>query len=233
MHRVYISAINQREFLLSPEESRYLLKSLRLHVNDRIEVTDGKGTLAQAVILGTENFLVKIKILSTDSITPPHPYLHLAVAPTKNPDRFEWFIEKAVEIGVNEITPLVCEHSEKIKVNHERLSRIMIAALKQSQNVYLPKLNTITQYSNFIEQTDDVHQKLIAHCHGLKKVSLVAGLNNKQNTIILIGPEGDFSKNEIALAASHNYMSITLGNQRLRTETAALFSCAVFRALFS
>lgn len=231
MHRVYVPEINDNEIYLSAEESKHLIKSLRLKVNDFVELTDGKGMLATSKIESIDKNTVKLSVAEKINIPALYPHLHLAVALTKNPDRFEWFIEKATEIGVNEITPLVCERSERFKVNTERLNRIMVSAIKQSQNAYLPKLNNCSGLPDLVNTAGIYGQKFIAHCYQAENKYFITTFKKALSTIILIGPEGDFSPKEIALAASHNFTAISLGNQRLRTETAALYSCAVFRAL--
>lgn len=147
--------------------------------------------------------------------------VHLAVAPTKMNDRFEWFLEKATEIGIDEITPIICDHSERKIIKAERFERILQSAMKQSLQCYLPKLNPAITFSEFIKQENE-DQLLIAHCEETKKQSLKSVLLPEVNTTILIGPEGDFSTKEIDIALSSGYTPVTLGETRLRTETAAI-----------
>ena len=149
--------------------------------------------------------------------------LHLAVAPTKLNDRYEWFLEKATEIGVTEITPIICNHSERKAVKIDRFEKKIQSAMKQSLSAFLPKINKAISFDDFLKlQKDNLHQKLIAHCEESKKQSLKSVLKPNNNTILLIGPEGDFSKEELALAMKSGYLPVSLGENRLRTETAAL-----------
>jgi 16S rRNA (uracil1498-N3)-methyltransferase len=152
--------------------------------------------------------------------------LHLAVAPTKLNDRYEWFLEKATEIGVTEITPIICNHSERKAVKIDRFEKKIQSAMKQSLNGYLPKINKAIAFSNFLKlQEGNLHQKLIAHCEEGTKKSLKSVLKPNDNTTLLIGPEGDFSTNEISESIKAGFIPVTLGNNRLRTETAAIVAC--------
>ncbi len=150
--------------------------------------------------------------------------MHLAVAPTKMNDRYEWFLEKATEIGIQEITPIICDHSERKVVNQERFEKIILAAMKQSNELFLPKLNNAITFKEFIKQKSSGLQ-LIAHCEETDKKSLKSVLKPNENITILIGPEGDFSEKEIALAIANEYIPVSLGTTRLRTETAAIVAC--------
>lgn len=204
----------------SKEESKHFIKVLRKKIGDIIAATDGKGLEVQIELSHIDGNKVSGKILNS-KLHPPLPYaLHIAIAPTKNINRFEWFLEKATEIGVQQITPLLCDHSERKAIKHERLNKIIIAALKQSQQFHLPILNPITSYSSFLNQ----HKGgMIAHCAPGKKEALLSV--SSPNQLILIGPEGDFSSQEIAKAKQQNFKEISLGNQRLRTETAGIVAC--------
>jgi len=150
--------------------------------------------------------------------------LHLAVAPTKMNDRYEWFLEKATEIGIHEITPIICDRSERKAVNKERFDKILLTAMKQSNVLYLPKLNGAVSFKEFIKHKNEGLQ-LIAHCEETDKKSLKSVLKKNEDVTLLIGPEGDFSIKEIALALENNYVPVSLGNTRLRTETAAVVAC--------
>jgi 16S rRNA (uracil1498-N3)-methyltransferase len=165
-----------------------------------------------------------VKILS-QNLQPKRPFsLHLAVAPTKMNDRYEWFLEKATEIGIEEITPIICDNSERKVVKLERFEKILQSAMKQSLQCYLPKLNQPVSYKDFVD-TSFSTTKFIAHCEETDKKSLKSQLKNNDDTLILIGPEGDFSVKEIEMALAADFIPVTLGNTRLRTETAAIAAC--------
>ena len=188
-------------------------------------LTNGKGYLFEAEIVHANPKHCAVQILEVAQ-TLSRPYrLHMAVAPTKMNDRYAWFLEKATEIGVDEITPLICEHSERRKVKPERMERVLQAAIKQSCQTYLPQLNPATTFQEFITK-DPQGIKCIAHCATGEKAVLKTQVPAGQNITILIGPEGDFSEVEIALAHRHHYIPVTLGKNRLRTETAAILACA-------
>ena len=204
-------------------ESKHIVRVLRKKEGSLLHITNGKGSLftAKVVLANDKKCLATIIEVSQK---PKHwdYYLHIAVAPTKNNDRIEWFLEKATEIGIDEITPIICSNSERKVVKMERLEKIIQAAMKQSLQAILPKLNAPVKFNDFIKNTTE-GTCCIAHCEeqGEKKLLKNAIVNSDKNTI-LIGPEGDFSKKEIELALQENYIPISLGESRLRTETAAL-----------
>mgnify|MGYP003771200125 CR=1 FL=1 len=154
-------------------------------------------------------------------------YLHIAIAPTKKINRFEWFLEKAIEIGVSSITPLICKYNERKSLNYTRLNKIGVSAMKQSLQTYLPKIEPIVSIKEFIE-SNRCKQKYIAHCKSSKKVNLSKIIKRKTNSSIIIGPEGGFTDDEINLAMDYNFIPVSLGNNRLRTETAGIASCQTF-----
>lgn len=212
---------SDEEFSFSREESKHISKVLRKKEGNTLHITNGSGLLCIGVITFSSPNRCIIKLTNKKLLAPKSYRLHLAVAPTKMNDRYEWFLEKATEIGIDEITPIICDHSERKIVKKDRLERILQSAMKQSLQPYLPKLNAATSFSEFITQhTND--QLLIAHCEETKKQSLKDMLELKSHTTILIGPEGDFSANEIETALSSGYTPVTLGETRLRTETAAI-----------
>jgi len=217
--------IHASSYQLSEEESKHSSRVLRLKADDEIMLVNGKGTTFIARITNSHPKRTQASIVSSTFQEKARPYhLHLAVAPTKNIERYEWFLEKATEIGVDEITPLICEHAERKDVKHERLNKILVAAMKQSQQSFLPTLNDTIRFDEFIElPTSD--KKFIAHCDEDEKYSLKSVLFAQQNSLILIGPEGDFSPSEIKNAISGGYVPVSLGQTRLRTETAALVAC--------
>lgn len=211
-------------FSFDKEESRHIIKVLRKKDSDILHVTNGSGLLFETEItLASDNKCI-VQVLSIKKTDEPKFRLHLAVAPTKMNDRFEWFLEKATEIGIQEITPIICDRSERKVVNLERFEKIILSAMKQSNETYLPKLNEAISFKEFIKQKNEGLQ-LIAHCEETDKKSLKEILKPNESVIMLIGPEGDFSEKEIALALENNYQPVTLGNTRLRTETAAIVAC--------
>lgn len=211
-------------FSFDKEESRHIIKVLRKKDSDILHVTNGSGLLFETEItLASDNKCI-VEVLSIKKAPEPKFRLHLVVAPTKMNDRFEWFLEKATEIGIQEITPVICDRSERKVINSERFEKIILSAMKQSNETYLPKLNEAISFKEFIKQKKDGLQ-LIAHCEETDKKSLKEVLKPNENVTILIGPEGDFSDKEIALAIENNFQPVMLGNTRLRTETAAVVAC--------
>ncbi|MFD2600098.1 16S rRNA (uracil(1498)-N(3))-methyltransferase [Sphingobacterium corticis] len=221
---------NHKEYLLSEEESKHAIRVLRLNVNDKIHLVNGIGDLFEAEIIDAHPKRTALRILSIQSEFEKRSYyLHIAVAPTKNIDRLEWFIEKATEIGVDEITPIICEHSERKEVKIDRLNKVAVAAIKQSLKAYLPQINPAISYSQFLTQqqnNSENHYKAIAHCVDMEKTYLPAIFPPNSSALMLIGPEGDFSPKEIESAQSAGFAMASLGDSRLRTETAALMAVA-------
>lgn len=217
---------NSKEVTFDKEESRHIIKVLRMHEGDTFKITNGSGTFFDAQIISANPKQCLAKILSEEN-QPPLPYhLHLAVAPTKLNDRYEWFLEKATEIGISEITPIICDHSERKVIKPERYAKIVQSAMKQSLKAQLPTLNEAVSFKEFInseKKSDGL--KCIAHCEETEKQSLKSVLLPKKKVLILIGPEGDFSPDEIELAKEAGFLPVTLGDSRLRTETAAIVAC--------
>ena len=204
------------------EESRHIVRVLRKKEGDTLYITNGKGLLFTSEIIVASDKKCITKIVKTEE-KPNHRnyYLHIAIAPTKNNDRLEWFLEKATEIGIDEITPIICKNSERKVVKTERLSKIIQSAMKQSLQFTLPKLNDPIKFSDFIKQEDN-NSLYIAHCEKTEKKTLKTIASKNANYTILIGPEGDFSTTEIEQALAKGYQPTSLGNTRLRTETAGL-----------
>jgi 16S rRNA (uracil1498-N3)-methyltransferase len=226
MHVFYSPDISGNNYQLSEAEAKHCCGVLRLKVDDLIYLIDGCGNFYTAKIVDLSAKKCDVDIVDVKNRYEQRNYkLHIAIAPTKSIDRFEWFLEKATEIGIDEITPIVCEHSERQILKLERLQKIIIAVAKQSIKAFLPKINQMTDFKKLAEQEFD-GKKLIAHCYENKKISLKKILKPRDNVLILIGPEGDFSKNEIQFAVQNNFTEISLGNSRLRTETAAVHSCS-------
>jgi 16S rRNA (uracil1498-N3)-methyltransferase len=197
---------------------------LRKKPGDQLQITNGKGYLFTAEILSADLKQCKATIVKTTKKHQKMYELHMAVAPTKSMDRFEWFLEKVTEIGVNEITPIICEHSERKVLKMPRLERIIQGAMKQSLRTFLPKINEPVLYEDFIKKE---HQGLlfIAHCYEEEKMELIRRVAPDKDITILIGPEGDFSEREVDLAYTNGFYPVSLGDARLRTETAAIVAC--------
>lgn len=213
-----------KRYVFNKEESRHIVKVLRKQEGDAVYITNGNGWLfrSQIEIADTKKCQV---IITEATMQPKKSYtLHLAVAPTKMNDRYEWFLEKATEIGVDSITPIMCDHSERKVIKNERFEKILQSAMKQSLNCYLPVLNDVISFKSFIDQ-DFTGDLFIAHCEDSERKSLKNELQPHTVVTILIGPEGDFSVKEIEMALQQNFIPVTLGTTRLRTETAAIAAC--------
>ncbi|CAL2093862.1 Ribosomal RNA small subunit methyltransferase E [Tenacibaculum sp. 190524A05c] len=224
MQLFFNTEINEstKEILFNKEESRHIVRVLRKRQGDILHITNGNGYLFDAeIIIESDKKCVAKIVKSVFKEKEWSYYLHLAIAPTKNIDRLEWFIEKATEIGIDEITPILCDNSERKVIKHDRLQKIMLSAVKQSLKFTAPKLNELTKFSDFIAKERD-GELCIAHCNDGEKTSL-KNINFSSNIItILIGPEGDFSLRETQDALNSKYIPISLGESRLRTETAGL-----------
>ena len=226
MQLFYNPTINEttETFSFDKEESKHIVKVLRKKDSDILFVTNGAGLLFKTEITLASDNKCSVKILEIEKTEAPKFKLHLAVAPTKMNERYEWFLEKATEIGIHEITPVICDRSERKVINKERFEKIILSAMKQCNQAYLPKLNDAISMKEFIKK-ENSGQKLIAHCEETNKKSLKKILKPQTDYTILIGPEGDFSNKEIALALENNYIPVSLGETRLRTETAAVVAC--------
>ncbi|WP_264521263.1 16S rRNA (uracil(1498)-N(3))-methyltransferase [Flavobacterium sp. N1994] len=211
-------------FVFDKEESKHIIKVLRKKEGDVLHVTNGLGFLFTTEITIASDNKCTVKINATEKQETPKFHLHLAVAPTKMNERYEWFLEKATEIGIQEITPIICEHSERKVIKTDRFQKILESAMKQSLHYYLPKLNEPILFKDFIK-TKKSGQLFMAHCEETDKKSLKNELKNNEDVTILIGPEGDFSVKEIQLALENNFIPVSLGATRLRTETAAIVAC--------
>lgn len=212
-------------FTLSEEESQHAVRVLRLQAGDELEVVDGAGGYYFAVVTNPHPKHCEFQIKETITEYGKRDYrLHIAIAPTKNIERLEWFIEKCTEIGVDEITPILCRFSERKIIKPERLEKIIVSAAKQSLKAYFPILNPMCSFRDFIQQTT-VSQKFIAHCYEQDKQLLQRVYQKSFDAVILIGPEGDFSPEEVQKAIQHHYQPVSLGNSRLRTETAGVVAC--------
>ena len=215
------------EFSFDKDESKHIIKVLRKSEGQIIHITDGVGNLYFSEIILASEKKCTVKITECKSYPPTNFYIHLAVAPTKMNDRYEWFLEKVTEIGVNEITPIICDNSERKIIKNERFDKIILAAMKQSNQFYLPKLNDPITYKQFIAQNLDGNL-FIAHCEERDKVLLKDAFKIQEKYTLLIGPEGDFSTKEIDAAINKGFKPVSLGHTRLRTETAAVVGCHTF-----
>jgi 16S rRNA (uracil1498-N3)-methyltransferase len=221
---------------LNDDEAKHAIKSLRLRKEDRIIITNGKGQIFEGIIIDDNIKNATIKIIEEREITKPKYNLHIAIAILHQAERFEWFIEKAVEIGISEITPLITQRTEKKSIKIERLQKVAISALKQSRQSYLPKINNPMLFNDFMHSLKPLNNvnKAIAACIGTN-INIKNWLKENKTTnayIILIGPEGDFSDYEINEAINNNFVPINLGNSVLRSETAGVFVCSLFRNKF-
>ena len=210
---------------LSEEESGHCVRVLRYGRGDEILLTDGRGTTYRARITNPQPKHCEFEILSSEKQAPTHDfYLHIAIAPTKNIERLEWMVEKCTEIGVDEITPLLCRYSERKTLRTDRLEKIILSAAKQSLTPYLPKLNPLTDFETLIA-TAAQEQRFIAHCYKDDKRELKDEIRRGKSVCVLIGPEGDFSEEEVAQAIKNGFVPVGLGKSRLRTETAGVVAC--------
>jgi len=216
---------------LPEEESFHCTKVLRLKKNDDVTVVDGRGGRYECRIAEPQLTHTLIEVVSSQIIEKRRRgSIHIAIAPTKNSDRIEWFAEKATEIGIDEITPVVCHFSERKQLNMERLQKIVISAMKQSQKAYLPTLNAIATFEQIIMQSSE-SQRFIAHCYESEKIALHHCYDASKPALILIGPEGDFSEDEVERALKRGFRPVTLGDSRLRTETAGVVACVTMNLL--
>jgi 16S rRNA (uracil1498-N3)-methyltransferase len=212
-------------YYLSEEESKHGIKVLRLQAGEQVQLIDGKGNLYTAAITDAHPKRTQLQIISVQKdFNKRNHYLHIAVAPTKNIERLEWFLEKATEIGIDEISLIICQRSERKEAKADRLNKIITSAIKQSLKAYHPLLNDPVALNKLLATPFD-GQKFIAHCEPGDKLTLKDHLKSQGKYLILIGPEGDFTPKEIEEAIKNDFKAITLGESRLRTETAALEAC--------
>lgn len=215
----------ENDLHLPEEESQHAVKVLRLEAGDPIELVDGKGNYYEAEIAFPHHKHCQVNVLKKISNFHPQPvHIHIAIAPTKNMDRLEWFAEKVTEIGVGEISLLLCDHSERKVVKTDRLEKILVSAMKQSKKAYLPRLNEMISFKEFVRQPH-TEKCFIAHCYEQDKRELTKEYRSGQDILVLIGPEGDFSEEEVRLALENGFIPVSLGESRLRTETAGVVAC--------
>ena len=210
---------------LSKPESHHATKVLRLQQGDPLCIMDGKGRIVDAIITEISKNNTQFEVTHSVLHKPFEKNLHIAIAPTKSNERTEFFLEKCTEIGISSFTPIITKNSERTKINKERWQKIILSASKQSQVPYFPILNEIESFNDFIQKNRE-GDLFIAHCEDQpEKYALKNAITNAKEICILIGPEGDFTTEEITFALEHNYKPISLGNTRLRTETAGIVAC--------
>ena len=218
---------------LKEEEARHCAQVLRKQTGDVIQVVDGRGNWYEAELLDCSKKACQAKILSEKAVDQKRDYrIHIGIAPTKNISRLEWFLGKATEIGIDEITPLLCQRSERKIIRNDRLEKILLAAMKQSLKATLPNLYSLTRFEDFVRSLDAFKgQKYIAYCEESVNITLRKNYRAGQDVCILIGPEGDFTAEEVKLAQSAGFEALSLGASRLRTETAGVIACHTIHLL--
>ena len=234
MNLFYSKKLSKINHELSIRESNHCLSVLRKNINDNIYITDGEGIIYKTKIKDIkQNQIIICDDLIVSSKEKKKTNIHIAIAPTKNRIRFEWFLEKATEIGIDTISPIFCNNSERKKINQERCEKIIISAMKQSFNSFLPKLNQPISFDNFLKKQKS--ETYIAHCFNNKnKVDLTSILmkkNKLKNITIMIGPEGDFSEKEILKSEKNGIQGLNLSTNRLRTETAGIVACTIIKTI--
>ncbi|MCK9410739.1 MAG: 16S rRNA (uracil(1498)-N(3))-methyltransferase [Prolixibacteraceae bacterium] len=228
MNSFYIPDIKGTSIELNADESRHCIKVLRLTKGDYVQLLNGKGSIYNAVIQEPDPKRCLLGIMGEEKYQNSRDFrLTIAIAPTKNNERFEWFLEKSTEIGIDRIIPMVCQHSERKDIKSDRLEKILISAMKQSLQGFLPELASLTSFKALVNTTFE-GVKLIAHCEPGEKNLLKNSVPPGKNILVLIGPEGDFDPSEIKLAIDKGFIPVSLGESRLRTETAGIVACHTF-----
>lgn len=226
MQIFYAPDIKDNVSILGRDESRHCIRVLRMTKGSSVKLIDGSGNLFEGYIVDPDPAGCVISITETFRNFEKRDYrLHIAISPLKNQDRFEWFVEKSVEIGIDEITPVICRNTEKPGIKKERINNIIISAMKQSLKAFRPVLNEPVAFNDFAV-AGSTGMKMIAHCNpGYARSKIDIVYQPKMDAIILIGPEGDFSEEEIRMALKNGFKSVHLGNSRLRAETAGIAAC--------
>jgi 16S rRNA (uracil1498-N3)-methyltransferase len=229
MQLFYIPDVQGDLAFLKDEEAHHCVQVLRHKVGDRLHFTDGVGAMYEGVLVEATKKNSVLRIEKRVEQAPKNYHLHVAIAPTKQIERLEWFVEKATEIGIHAITPIYCQHSERKQLRMDRLEKVALSAAKQSLQAYVPKINADIAFSDFLKSTTNSQsQKMMGYCaDGVPRIHLKNKYIAGQNALILIGPEGDFSEKEVQNALLHGFSAITLGENRLRTETAGVVACGV------
>ncbi|MCX8489593.1 MAG: 16S rRNA (uracil(1498)-N(3))-methyltransferase [Cyclobacteriaceae bacterium] len=229
MNLFFQPAVSEGINHLTAEESHHAFRVLRMSSGDDIQITDGQGVFYQAQIVSIDSKECVFKINAHEKIPAKNFRIHIAIAPTKNADRIEWFVEKAVEIGVHEISFILCKNSERKVLNMERIEKIAVSAMKQSQQPWMPKLHPLQLVRDILTQPAD--QKFIAYVDSANPIHLKAIAKPNKSYLVLIGPEGDFSKEELESAQQLGFEKVSLGENRLRTETAGLVGCLLLNSI--
>lgn len=217
---------------LPEENARHVVQVLRMQAGEALRLSDGRGNMAEAAIVSVGKKQCAVAIQSVQQIPPAKKKISIAISPVKNSSRFEWFLEKATEIGVQEIIPLICQRTEKQHLRIDRLKNILVSAMLQSQQAWLPELLEPRSFSSVI-QNHEGYLKLVAHCADDDKRVQLSSIRSDEHTLILIGPEGDFTMEEIQAAMDAGFRPVMLGETRLRTETAAVVAVSLLRNLGS
>ncbi len=220
---------SQKEIVLDEDTSRHVVQVLRMEEEQRINLTDGKGNLITAEIIDAHKRHCVVTTIDSQLTAHHSPHITIAISLIKNSSRFEWFLEKATEIGVSEIIPLICERTEKQKFRHDRMKGICVSAMLQSQQSCLPLLHEPKQFNHLVIEQPENTQKFIAHCEGSNNKQQLSTFPYFNSATILIGPEGDFTKQEIELALKNKCIPVSLGKTRLRTETAGIVAATLLR----
>jgi 16S rRNA (uracil1498-N3)-methyltransferase len=232
MELFYCPDIQGNIISLGQQESRHCITVLRFRQGDRINVVDGKGLFCEGIIRKADARQCQVELLDMQHDYGKNDYyIHLALAPVKSHDRFEWFLEKATEIGIHEISPVICKRSERSSVRLSRAEKVIISAMKQSGRAYLPRLNRESPLADFMKSCRQ-SVKMIAHCAAGNRISIINELSRPADICILIGPEGDFTQDEIRQALQYNFTEVSLGDNILRTETAGLVVCTLVNYLY-
>ena len=231
MHIFYTPDISSDSYTLSETESKHCIRVLRLEKGDEITLVDGRGGFFSAEISDPNPKHCTVNVVKSElNFGLRNFQVHVAIAPTKNIERIEWFLEKATEIGIDRVTPLLCRYSERKEIKTDRLEKVMVSVMKQSLKAFLPHLDPLTRFNDFVSQSYN-GQKFIAHCEEQQRDLLISKILPDEKYLILIGPEGDFSSEEIELAIQAGFHPVSLGESRLRTETAGIVACHTFNLM--
>jgi 16S rRNA (uracil1498-N3)-methyltransferase len=228
----YQPAIADGVLTLDPDEARHCVRVLRKKAGDVISITDGKGFFYQARLTQVDARACKFEILETQQIESKNYTIHIAISPTKNADRIEWFVEKCVELGIDDITLLDCEHTERTFIKTDRLLKVAISAMKQSLKATLPNIHALQPFNSLVHNCN-VQEKFIAYVDFSNPIHLKDLAKPNQSYLLLIGPEGDFSNDELMLAQEKGFKKVSLGTSRLRTETAGIAGCHILNLVNS
>lgn len=231
MNLFYQPEIPNGLFTLSQDESKHAIRVLRLTSGDNIDITDGKGVFYEARITNPDLSKCGFEIRTSKVVAPKTFRIHIAIAPTKNTDRIEWFVEKAVELGVDQISFILCANSERKSMKTDRLEKLAISAMKQSRQAWLPQLIPLLPFKEVLNSSSK--QKFIAFVDSQNPQHLKSAAKPGGEVLVLIGPEGDFSKEELQSAQDHGFQKVSLGSNRLRTETAGLAACHILNLINS